>query len=108
MYAATFKDFTLANGEHLGGPPLNVKFDYEMHNDRPMFDAFFIVAQTADGTTRDRNLWGRIDHKGSFTFNAWDVPEGEGKFPVRVWIEKEGRDGNRSRASNTISIAARR
>jgi hypothetical protein len=108
VYASSFKDFTLRNGEHLGGSPLNVRFDFEMHTDRPTFVAFFIVGRTADGTTRERNLSGWLNKRGSLHFSAFDVPAREGQFPVQVWIEKEGRDGHRSRASNTISIRAKR
>jgi hypothetical protein len=108
VYAGTYKDFTLRNGEHQGGSPLNVRFDYEMHNDRPMFDAFYIVGRTADGTSRERNLWGHLNKRGSLHLGAFDVPAREGQFPVQIWIEKEGRDGHRSRASNTIWIRAKR
>ena len=106
LWSSTFKDFKLSNGQHLGGSAMNVKFDYEIkRKDFVMHDAYFIVAQTADDVTRERNLHGRFATRGTLHFTAIDAgPAEPKKSPVKVWIEKEGMRGGRSRASNVISI----
>src|SRR5262245_66198516 len=39
IFASSLKDFALSNGQHLGGPTMNVRFDYEIRNDQVMFSA---------------------------------------------------------------------
>lgn len=104
VYASSYKDFTIRNGEHLGGSPMNLRFDYELRDVKPVLDPYFIVVRTADGTVRERPLQGWLEKRGVFHFNAFDVRAGEGRFPVRVWLEREGRRGDRSTASNTLLI----
>ncbi|HZN35024.1 MAG TPA: hypothetical protein VFB80_14445 [Pirellulaceae bacterium] len=103
--ASTYKDFALSNGQHLGGPPMNVRFDYEIRNDRLMFDTFYIVCKSADGTSRERNLAGSFAKRGTLHFNAFDLgPASTVRGPVQVWIEKADMRGGRSRASNVLTI----
>ena len=83
---------------------MNVRFDYELRNSKPVLDPYFIVVRAADGTVRERPLQGWVEQRGVFHFSAFDVPAGERRFPVRVWLEREGRRGERSTASNTLLI----
>jgi len=108
VYASTFRDFALSNGQHLGGPPMNVRFDYEVRTDRLMVDAFYLVCRSADGTTRERNLFSSFSRRGTMHFSAVGLgPAGAVRGPVQVWIEKEDLRGRRSRASNTLTIYAK-
>ena len=103
--ASNYKDFALSNGQHLGGPPMNVRFDYEISNDHLMFDSYFIVCKSADGTSRERNLAGNFAKRGTLQFNAFDLgPATTVRGPVQVWIEKADIRGSRSRASNVLTI----
>jgi hypothetical protein len=104
VYASSFKEFTIRNGEHLGGGPMNVRFEYELREVKPVLDPYFIVVRAADGTVRERPLQGWVEKRGVFHFSAFDVPPQEGLFPVRVWLEREGRRGERMTASNTLLI----
>ena len=104
-WAATFKDFALSNGQHLGGPPMNVRFDYEIRSDHLMSGTFYIVCKSADGTSRERNLAGSFAKRGTLQFNAFDIgPANTVRGPVQVWIEKQDFRGGRSRASNVLTI----
>ncbi len=105
-WTSTFKDFELSNGEHLGGAAMNVRFDYHIKiKDIVLKDAYLIVAETADGVTRDRPVPRSFPTRGTWYFNALDVgPAEPKKSPVKVWLEKEDMRGNRSRASNVIRI----
>ena len=87
---------------------MNVRFDYELREQKPVLDPYFIVVRAADGTVRERPLQGWIEKRGVFHFNAFDVPPQEGRFPVRVWLEREGRRGDRSTASNALLIYAKK
>src|SRR5262245_18349291 len=108
IFASSFKDFALSNGQHLSGPPMNVRFDYEIRNDHLMFDDFAIVCRSADGTTRKRSLVGSVAKQGKLHFNAFDLgPANTVRSPVKVWIEQVDMRGNRSRASNVLTIYAR-
>ena len=106
-WSSTFTDFTLSNGEHLGGSPMNIKFDYELRgDDRGMPKAYSIVVRSADGTTRDRPIGGGfINRRGTFTFNAFDVGQSKLRGPVKVWIESSDAFGrSTATASNTLTI----
>jgi hypothetical protein len=108
IFASSFTDFTIRGGEHLGGSPMNLRFDYELHNDKMMLDPYFIVARTADGTTREQGIQGWLNKRGTMHFGAFNVTPKDGQFPVKVWIEKESRRGGRSKASNVISVYAQK
>jgi hypothetical protein len=108
-YSFTVKDLTLSNGEHLGGSPMHIKFDYAFRTDgrgeQPK--AFYIVVQAANGTKRESSIGGfgfGVPMRGTWRFgNAVDLgPENNKKY-VQVWIEGE-QNGNRSTASNTLTI----
>ncbi len=105
-WSTMFKEFSLSNGQHLGGTAMNLKFDYEVKTrDRFLKGAYFIVAETADGVTRELSLPRHFDSRGTFTFFALDAgPANKAKSPVRVWIDKESFTGGRGKASNVISI----
>src|SRR5688500_13908666 len=71
-YIATFKEFELNNGQHMGGNPMNVQFDYHIKGDgRGPSKAYYIVCRTADGVVREQNIRGPfIDTRGTFRFFA--------------------------------------
>lgn len=114
-YSLTVKDLTLSNGEHLGGSPMNVKFDYAFHHDgsRGPLKAYYIVVRAANGTRRERPISGQfgrgfgvreVPMQGTWHFgNAVDLGPDNNKRYVQVWIESE-QGGNRSTASNTLTI----
>lgn len=112
-YLATIKDLTISNGEHLGGSPMNIKFDYAFRDDgsRGPLKAYFIVVQAANGTRRERSVVGgfgfgpqSVPMSGTWTFgNAVDLGPENNKRYVKVWIESES-GGGRSTASNTLTI----
>lgn len=116
-YSFTVKDLTISNGEHVGGSPMNVKFDYAFHDDgsRGPLKAFFIVVQAANGTRRESQIRGGfgfgmggkpgIPMRGTWSFgNGADLGPENNKRYVQVWIESEDDHGSRSVASNTLTI----
>lgn len=111
-YSATVKELAISNGQHLGGPPLNVKFDYAFADQgRGMPKSYFIVVKAADGTRKERSVAGfgfgpqRIAMRGTWQFtDSRDLGPERNKLPVKVWIESEDHRGSRSTASNTLTI----
>lgn len=110
VIAAMNKEVTLANGQHLGGHPFNVKFDYAFANDgsRGPLYTYFIVARAANGTQREQMIHGfggRIALRGTMNFsNQVDLGPNSQGSPVQVWIEAEDGGGRRSTISNTLTI----
>jgi hypothetical protein len=116
-YSMTVKDLTISNGEHLGGSPMHVKFDYAFHNDgkRGPLKAFYIVVQAANGTRREQSVVGgfgfgpgfgrnSVPMRGTWQFgNIVDLGPDNNKRYVQVWIESD-QGGSRSVASNTLTI----
>jgi len=116
-YLSTIKDLTISNGEHLGGSPMNIKFDYAFRDDgsRGPLKTYYIVVQAANGTRRERSVVGgfgfgfgpqSVPMRGNWQFgNGPDLGPENNKRYVKVWIESE-QDGSSSRstASNTLTI----
>ena len=115
-WSMTIKDLAISNGQHLGGPPMNVRFDYAFNNDgsREPAKAFYIVVESANGTRREQSVVGgfgfgfgqrSVPMRGTWQFFAGgDLVGPEHEGAVRVWIESEDSRGNRSTASNTLRI----
>jgi hypothetical protein len=106
-YASTFKDVTISNGEHLGGSPMNVRFNYEIRNsDRGPPKSYYVVVEAANGTKRENTLGGfRFPVRGTSQFPSnVDLGPENNKKPVTIWIETEDVHGSRSTASNTLTI----
>lgn len=114
-YSFTIKDLTISNGEHLGGSPMNIKFDYAFHDDgsRGPPKSYYIVVQAANGTRRERPVTGpfgfgfgpqRISMRGTWQFgDAIDLGPDNNKQYVQVWIESES-GSVRATSSNTLTI----
>ena len=112
-FSFLFKEVTISDGEHMGGSPMNVKFNYafaDQGHGPPK--AYFIVVQTAGGTKREQPIGGmgfgpqRIALRGTWQFHAGpEVAGQDDRRPVKVWIESEEHRGHRSTASNTLTIA---
>jgi hypothetical protein len=111
-YSMTVKEITLTNGQHLGGPPMNIEFDYAFNGqDHGPLKSYYIVVKAANGSTREQSVGGfgfgiqRIPLRGRWRFaNGLDLgPEGN-KKPVQVWIEASAHGNDRYTASNTLTI----
>lgn len=113
-WSMTIKDLAISNGQHLGGPPMNVKFDYAFRDDgrRGSPKAFFIVVQSASGVRREQPIARGIGFgpqtvpmRGTWQFFAGgDLAGPEHQGAVQVWVEAEDMSGSRSTASNTLTI----
>lgn len=101
VWSMTYKTFDIKNGRHMGGPAVNVMFEYEVKTKSPFLDGSYkIVAETADGHRFERDVPTRFESPGHFSIHRPDSgPAEKSKSPIRVWIEKNG-----SRDSNVLRI----
>lgn len=111
VVSSFFKEITISNGQHLGGPAMNVRFDYQFAGeDRGPLKSYYIVAQSASGVRRERSIGGvgvtRIPLSGTWQFfDGSPLNESDRAKPIRIWIESENHRGDRTTASNTLTIA---
>ncbi len=104
LWASTVKNWELSNGEHMGGSPMNVRFDYLIKGQTSRFHAYFIVVESADGTVLDQNVHGMLNARGTLHFGRFGAPR-DVEGPVHVWMEKEDVNrGGRERCSNVLRI----